>query len=63
MDREEYILIRDVLEKQGGELLIKLIHDYITDCAVTGINSDELKGMAKLAHKIKSIPAHVQKMK
>jgi hypothetical protein len=63
MDRQEYVLIRNTLETQGGQLLIKLINDYITDSSTSSLNGEIIKGMGMLAHEIKRVPEIVQQMK
>ena len=63
MDRQEYVLIRNTLETQGGQLLIKLMNDYITDSSTSSLSGEIIKGMGMLAHEIKRVPEIVQQMK
>lgn len=62
MDRQEYVLIRNTLATEGGQLLIKLMNDYITESSMSSLSGEVIKGMGMLAHEIKSVPEIVQKM-
>lgn len=62
MNRQEYVIIRNTLETEGGKLLIKLMNDYISESAMSALDGNIIKGMAMLAHEVKRVPELVQQM-
>lgn len=63
MDIQELYKIRNMLLKDEGCLLITFLSDYITENACKQRNSDEIKGMCELLHKIKTFPDFVDARK
>lgn len=63
MERENLVLIRNMLNSEVGKNLIGYLSDYITSNACKAREASEIKGMCELLEQIKRIPNEVEKLR
>lgn len=62
--REELLIIRnEIINAKCGDILLRFLHDYITECATKNCDSAEIKGMCRLVQKFKDIPKDIDNIR
>ena len=60
--REELLTIRnEIINAKCGDILLRFLHDYITDCATRNCDSAEIKGMCRIVQALKDVPKELDK--
>ena len=57
---DELIAIRNLLKTKEARLLVHLLDDFKDELATKPIDASELKGMARLLHKVKTLSKEIE---
>lgn len=59
---QDLVTIRnEILNTPCGDVLLKFLHDFITDCATRNCDSAEIKGMCRIVQELKDVPKKLEK--
>ena len=61
-ERQDLLVIRnEIINADCGVILLRFLHDFVTDCATRNCDPAEIKGMCRMLQAFKDIPSEIDK--